>query len=162
MSATQQAQIPDTKLVTPFVASARAVFNTAVGMEITIDRPFYRPDYVGNYVVTSIVGFAGDVQGSMALGFPGELAKKVVAAIAQAEVETNDPVFADAVSELASMIAGGAKKALGANAYLTVPNVIVSAGHHIARSRIHACVVIPCTVSAGDFMIEIDMKRSQS
>lgn len=160
MKATQKAPIPEAKLVAPFIASVRAVFNTAVGMEITVDRPYFKSNYAASYAVTTIIGFSGEVQGSMTMSFQSDSAVKVVAAFAQMDVELDDPDFADAIGELSNMIAGGAKRCFGAHSNITIPTVIVSAGHCIARRKDQSPVVIPCSASVGEFMIELAMKRS--
>jgi CheY-specific phosphatase CheX len=60
------------------------------------------------------------------------------------------------------MIAGGAKKAFGVMANITVPNVIIGAGHMIARLSDVPCVVIPCTTAVGNFAVEVNIKQVAS
>jgi chemotaxis protein CheX len=75
------------------------------------------------------------------------------------ELEPGTADFTDAVGELANMIAGGAKKHLGNAASITVPSVIIGKGHQIARLSDVPCLVIPCTTAAGDFAVEINIKK---
>jgi chemotaxis protein CheX len=86
-------------------------------------------------------------------------AKSLVAAFAGCAIEPGTPDFSDAIGELANMIAGGAKKHLGANANITVPSVIIGPGHQIARLSGVPCIVIPCSTPAGDFAVEVNVKQ---
>ena len=86
-------------------------------------------------------------------------AAALVSAFAGAPIEPSSPDFADAIGELANMIAGGAKKHLGNSASITVPSIIVGKGHQIARLSDVPCIVIPCTTPAGDFAVEVNIKQ---
>ena len=79
--------------------------------------------------------------------------------VAGMEIEANSPDFADAIGELSNMIAGGAKKDLGALATITVPTVVIGANHCVARLSDVPCIVIPCATPAGDFAVEINIKQ---
>jgi CheY-specific phosphatase CheX len=57
------------------------------------------------------------------------------------------------------MIAGSAKKDLGAVASITVPSVIIGAGHVIARLSDVPCIVIPCGTPVGEFAVEVNISR---
>jgi chemotaxis protein CheX len=149
----------DPKLIAPFVASIRSVFSTMVGVEATIQRPYLKTDQTATFTVSSIIGFSGQVLGSVTLSFQDDAAKKLVAKFAGAEMDIQSPDFADAIGELANMVAGAAKKDLGGSASITVPSVVIGPGHHIARLRDVPCVVIPCTSPVGDFTVEVSIKR---
>jgi len=70
--------------------------------------------------------------------------------------------FADAIGELANMIAGSAKKDLGHTASISVPNVVIGGGHIIARLSEVPCLVIPCRTPVGNFAVEVNIKTVQS
>ncbi len=74
-------------------------------------------------------------------------------------LEFGTPDFADAVGELANMIAGGAKRHLGNLASITVPSVVIGSGHVIARLTDVPCIVIPCQTDAGSFAVEVSIKQ---
>lgn len=157
-------QIPATaaaiaRLVVPFVNSVRSVFQTMVKMETTVSRPQVKQDPGVTYDVSSIIGFSGDVVGTVVVSFQMSAAQKLVSAFAGAAIEPGTPDFADALGELANMIAGGAKKHLGASAGITVPTVILGKGHQVARLSDVPCLVIPCTTEAGEFAVEINIKQ---
>jgi chemotaxis protein CheX len=149
------------KLIVPFVNAVRNVFSTMVKVPTEIERPIIKGAPGASYDVSSIIGFSGDVVGSVVVSFQLEAAKKLVAAFAQMELEVNTPDFADALGELANMIAGNAKKDLGCNANISTPSVIVGAGHHVARLSDVPTLVVPCKTPVGDFAVEVSIKQVQ-
>ena len=147
------------KLIVPFVNSVRSVFSTMVRVQTTVQRPFLKTDQSTPYDISSIIGFSGDVVGSVVVSFDQKAAQKLVTAFAGVEIEMESPDFADAVGELSNMIAGSAKKDLGAMASITVPTVIIGRGHKVARLSDVPCVCIPCSTTHGDFVVEVNIKQ---
>ncbi len=143
------------KLIVPFVNSVRSVFSTMVGVATTIERPHFKSQPSPTYDVSSIVGFSGEVVGSVVVSFQTSASVKLVEAFAGTAFDPTTADFADAVGELANMIAGAAKKDLGATAAITVPNVIIGPGHTVARPSDVPCIVIPCKTPVGDFAVEV-------
>ena len=158
MQATEAQVLINPKLIVPFVNSVRAVFSTMVGVATTVGRPHLKTQPATSYDVSGIIGFSGEVTGSVVVSFQMEAAAKLVNAFAGAEIDPEGPDFADAVGELANMIAGSAKKDLGAAANISVPNVVIGAGHHVARLSGVPCLVIPCTTPVGNFAVEVNIK----
>jgi chemotaxis protein CheX len=148
------------KLIVPFVNSVRDVFTKMVGVAATVQRPHLKELAAPSYDVSSIIGFSGEIVGSVVVSFQRAAAVKLVDAFAGAPIDPASPDFADAVGELANMVAGSAKTSLGATASITVPSVIIGAGHVIARLSGVPCVVIPCTTPVGDFAVEVNIKQN--
>ena len=147
------------KMIVPFVNSVRAVFSTMVGVQTTIERPHVKADPAPSFDVSSIIGFSGEVIGSVVVSFQKEAALKLVESFAGMAIEFNTPDFADAIGELANMIAGNAKKDLGALASITVPSVIIGMGHTVARLSDVPCIQIPCKTPVGNFAVEVNIKQ---
>lgn len=148
----------DPKLIVPFINSVRQVFATMVKVATTVERPHLKIAPAPQYDVSAIVGFSGDIVGSVVVSFQREAAIHLVSAFAGMEIDPDSSDFADAVSELANMIAGSAKKDLGHNASITVPSVIMGHGHTIARLSDVPCLVVPCKTPVGDFAVEVNIK----
>jgi chemotaxis protein CheX len=146
------------KLVVPFINSVRQVFTTMVKVPTTIERPHVKVAPAPQYDVSSIIGFSGDLVGSVVVSFQKDAAVKLVSSFAGCDIDPDSPDFADAVCELANMIAGSAKKELGHNASITVPSVILGRGHQIARLSDVPCLVVPCKTPVGDFAVEVNIK----
>jgi len=149
----------DPQLIVPFVNAVRSVFATMVGVQTTVERPHVKNNPAPHYDVSGIIGFSGEIAGSVVVSFQSKAALALASAFAGSKLEFNTPDFADAIGELANMIAGGAKKSLGALASISVPNVIIGSGHLIARLSDVPCIVIPCKTPVGDFAIEVNIKQ---
>lgn len=156
---TQQHKI-NPKLIIPFVNSVRSVFTTMVKIPTTVERPHLKVEPAASYDISAIVGFSGQIVGSVVVSFQKEAAVKLVAAFAGTEIDPSSPDFADAVCELANMIAGSAKKDLGGEARISVPSVVIGAGHVLARLTDVPCLVVPCKTPVGDFAVEVSIKES--
>ncbi len=157
LSKPRQSRIPNSKLVVPFANSTRRVFNSMV-MPTTVLKPRLTIGPQPCDDVSAIIGFSGAIVGSVALRFGKKTARELVEAFSGTAVELDSPDFADAVGELANIIAGSAKKDLGGLARITVPTVIIGPGHVIARQSGVPCVVIPCRTAVGDFLVEVNIK----
>ena len=155
---TQSATI-NPKLIVPFVDSVRNVFATMVGVQTTVQRPHLKTQRAPTYDVSSIIGFSGDIVGSVVVSFQKEAAERLASAFAGTSITADMPDFPDAIGELANMIAGGAKKHLGTLASITVPSVVIGHGHVIARLSDVPCIIIPCQTPVGNFAVEISIKQ---
>jgi chemotaxis protein CheX len=147
------------KLIVPFVNSVRAVFAAMIKIPTTVQRPHLKMDASTPYDVTSIIGFSGDVVGSVVVSMHLQTAARIVSSFAGTEIAPNTPDYADAIGEIANMIAGCAKKDLGKAASITVPTVVFGNGHCIARLSDVPTVVIPVATPVGDFVVEVNVKQ---
>ena len=141
----------------PFVNSTIQVFETMVRVKPEIVKPILKKDPLASYDVSGVIGFSGEIVGSVVVSFQMEAAQKLVSALVGMEVDTNSADFVDAVGELANMIAGSAKKDLGKNANIAIPTVIIGKDHMIGRLSGVPCVLIPCKTPVGDFAVEVNI-----
>jgi chemotaxis protein CheX len=146
------------RLVTHFMTSIRDVLKTMAHMDVKIGTPALKKNPLPSYDVSGIIGFSGNFVGSMVLSFQQSTAAAIVAAFAGMPVPSDSPDFADAVGELANMIAGSAKTSFGGGANISVPSIIMGHGHTIARLQDIPCLVIPCQTAAGEFAVEVNIK----
>lgn len=149
---------PKQDFTIPFVNSVRNVFTKMVRVETQIDKPREKTPQEPAHDVSAIVGMSGDVSGSVIVSFDLQSAMKIVEAFVSMPLEPANPDFADAIGELANMIAGGAKKDLGVTVNITVPSVVIGAGHHIAQLKNASCRVMDCKTSMGNFSVEVSVK----
>jgi chemotaxis protein CheX len=150
----------DPKLIVPFVNSVRSVLQTMAGWQTTVEKPRMKTQPNTEYDYSGIISFSGDITGTVVLSLRRDLAVRLVAAFAGMELEADTPDFADAIGELANMVAGAAKNDLGCNASISVPTVVMGKGHFIARPSDIPCLVIPCNSAAGAFAVEVCIKPS--
>ena len=148
----------DSKLVLPFVKATMNVFTTMVKIKPEIGKPHLKDNGATTYDVSGVIGFSGEIIGSVVVSFQLESATKLVNSLMGMEIDPTSPDFADAIGEVANMIAGSAKKDLGAVANIAVPTVVIGKGHIIGRLSGVPCVVIPCKTSVGEFAVEVNIK----
>jgi len=148
----------DSKLILPFVASTTNVFTTMVKLTPQIGKPHLKESIETSYDVSGVIGFSGEVIGSVVVSFQFESAKKLVNGLMGMEIDPESSDFSDAIGEIANMIAGNAKKDLGLTANIAVPTVIIGKGHVIGRLSGVPCVVIPCKTDVGEFAVEVNIK----
>ena len=163
MSAIAESPPPTTvQVITYFVRSITEVLDTMAHVKVTIGKPFLKTNPAVMYDVSGIIGLSGSVSGSMVLSFQYRTAEAVVTAFAGTPIGQDSPDFADAIGELANMIAGSAKTNLGENANMSVPSIVMGPGHQIARLQGVPCVIIPCKTDSGDFAVEVNITPSKA
>jgi len=150
-----------TRLTVHFVKSLVEVLATMAATTVTVGKPIRKTDLSATYDVSGIIGFSGDFVGSMVLSFQEKTALAIVAAFAGQECAVNSPEFSDAIGELANMVAGSAKTAFGGT-NISIPTVVVGAGHTVSRMQDIPCILIPCTVPGGEFAVEVNVKSVRS
>lgn len=148
------------QFVAQFVRSISEVLRTMAGVPVTIGTPALKTDPIPTHDVSGIIGFSGAFSGSMVLSFELEAARGIVSAFAKVPLAPASPDFADAVGELANMIAGSAKTSFGRSTNISVPSIIMGPGHVIARLHDVPCIIIPCSTPFGDFAVEVNLKPS--
>jgi chemotaxis protein CheX len=161
MTQTQAPPQSDTvKLIAPFMNAVRDVLQTMAHVQTRVDKPFLKTDASTSYQVCGIIGFSGQLTGSVMVSFSDAAAEKLVEAFAGAKLARNDPDFADAIGELTNMIAGSAKQHLGGLASISIPTVVIGNGYVVANMHTIPCLVIPCSTTFGSFAVEVCIMRN--
>jgi chemotaxis protein CheX len=145
--------------VIPFMNSVRQVLGTMARIEAKVGKPYLKTDPHPSHDVSGIIGFSGGLTGSVVISFPRQTAVRIVEAFAGAAMEPGSAEFADAIGELANMIAGSAKKDLNSVASISVPSVIVGSGHTVSGLSNVPTIVLPCSTPVGDLTVEVSIKR---
>ncbi|MFG0292414.1 MAG: chemotaxis protein CheX [Phycisphaerales bacterium JB065] len=144
----------------PFIKSTQNIFETMLQMGIEIGEPAVKADKAPSHDISGIIGFSGDVGGSVVLSFPFPTAQRIVSVFTGMEMDaeaTED--IADAVGELVNMIAGGAKAQFsGRKVSISCPSVVVGKDHTVQNAKDAVCVLIPCDCDCGNFTVEVAIK----
>ncbi len=149
----------DARYITPFLISTRRVFETMVHTSVTICKPEVRNDSCGAADVSGIIGMSGDVTGCVVLALESDVACRVASAFAGHAIDSSSPDFADAIGELANMVAGNAKTEMhGLNVSISLPSVIIGAHHTICQMRALPRIVIPCQTTLGPLFIDVGLR----
>ena len=142
----------DVRFINPFVASIQNVFETMVNTKVKVGRPQVKRAGLVSAEVSGIIGLSGDAQGCVVLSFSTGVACKAASAFAGKELTVTHPDFADAIGELANMVAGNAKKDFpGCQVRISLPSVVIGPGHAVSQSKNSPFLVIPCETEFGPF-----------
>ena len=151
----------DVRYVNPFIVSIKQVFSTMVGVEVQVLKPTMKVNGSGVVGVSGVIGFSGDAAGACLLCFPTDVACKLASAFAGEEMSESHPDFADAIGELANMIAGGAKSQFdGLAISISLPSVVIGNPHEVTVTGVPSDaprLIIPCDTKLGQFHVEVAM-----
>lgn len=146
----------DVRLINPFVASVKDVFKTMLSTDVLISKPILKAGNESNADVSAVIGLSGDAVGSVVLSFPMLTATRTASKFSGVDMGQRHENFADALGELANMVAGAAKAKLdGLSVSISLPNVIVGREHVVAVSRTTPRLSLPCDSSLGRFCVEV-------
>lgn len=149
----------DVRFINPFVKSIGNIFTTMMSSEVDFQKPFVKSDSTEKPDVSAVIGFSGDASGAVVLCFSKKTAEKIASTFACTELTIDSPDFADALGEIANMVAGGAKADFqGLSVNISLPSVIVGIGHEVVKSNAHPSLVIPCQSPFGGFTVEVSME----
>ncbi len=148
----------DVQYINPFVLAIKRVFETMVHTKVRVGKPFVKHDPSASADVSGVIGFSGDAAGCVVLSFPSAVAVQTASKFAGMPIDESHPDFADAVGELANMVAGNAKKEFhGMNVSISLPSVIIGKEHMVSTSRAVPRIVIPCETDLGPVYVEVGM-----
>ena len=150
----------DVRHINAFLEATQAVFSSMVKLPVTFEKPELGTRD-NQYDVSGVIGLSGDVLGSVIVGFTKLSAVQIASAFAQTRLEIGTPDFADAIGELANMIAGGAKaKFEGQSVSIGCPSVIIAPGHKVTSPSSAKSICIHCNTAAGRFTIDVAIQSS--
>jgi chemotaxis protein CheX len=149
----------DVRFINPFILAVRRVFQTMLATEVKVGRPNVITTKQESLAdVSAVIGLSGDVVGCVILSLPMPTAEKAGSKFAGIELTRDHPDFADALGELANMVAGQAKAQFeGMNVSISLPSVIVGPDHVVSQSRQWPRLHLPCESPLGTFTVEVAM-----
>jgi chemotaxis protein CheX len=152
----------DVRYINPFITAIQSVFETMVHTSVSIGKPVLLDDHNSTAEVSGIIGLSGDVVGSVVLSFSFDVAGKVASAFAGAEIDAEHPDFADAIGELANMIAGSAKAQFkNSKVSVSLPSVITGKEHTVSQSRTSPRLLIPFETSLGPVALDVGIRNEK-
>jgi len=149
----------ETRMILPFIQATKNVFGTMLKTAVTFGQPSVKASHEPCDGVSAIIGFTGSVSGSIVLSIPLAVAGTLIKRFIGAEVTPDHPDFADAVGELANMIAGGAKASFNRDdVAIACPSVVMGSQHQVFQRKDQPIIVIPCSCDGGSFVTEVSLK----
>jgi chemotaxis protein CheX len=152
----------DVKYINPFVVAIKNVFKTMIDVPFKLGNPALKKDRTPTFEISSIIGLSGNVSGCVVINLSTPVALQLVSALLGDEVTEIDEDTIDAIGEIANMIAGNAKTDFpGENNAISVPSV-VTGKHEVSYPSGLPIIAIPCETDAGQMVVEIAIKASDS
>lgn len=153
----------DVKYINPFIASVKHVFKTMLQTEIAVGKVYLKDKDAPYGDASALIGFSGDAAGCVILCFPMKTASSAASTFAGAEMTPAHEDFADALGELANMVAGQAKAQFdGLNIAISLPSVVVGKEHSVSKSKQQPTIVLPCDSALGRFAVEVSMATDRN
>jgi chemotaxis protein CheX len=149
----------DEHFLTTFAASVEHVCSAMLQLPVHCDLPALRIQGDPAYDVIGTIELTGDVSGLVAIKLPRVTAERLVTLFTGKVHGADDPGLVDAVGELVEMIAGDAKRGLGARSvFLSQPWVEVGAVPEGAADP--SGIIVPCQTDCGSFQIELHLEET--
>ncbi|MEZ4599477.1 MAG: chemotaxis protein CheX [Syntrophotaleaceae bacterium] len=115
-------------------------------------------DAVEDQMLSGMVGFAGDLKGTVLLHLPEPVALAITNAFLELDLDEINSEVKDAIGELANMVAGGIKYLLpegSQNIQLSIPSVISGRKYSCGSPGSHDRVLVGFETPAGAFEAEL-------
>lgn len=139
--------------IIPFVSSIQNVFSTMLQLPVTVHEPIRGEGPPASHEVSATVDISGDLTGTLRLCLPTTTASGIVEILCGQRLSLDSTDFADAIGELASVIAGGAKSLLDDHAItLGCPTVTIGQTPP-AVDDAPAGMLIPCSTDCGELTL---------
>lgn len=140
----------------------REIFETMVMVEVTPGEALAEHVSRFQFSLSAMVGFAGFKQGNLAIHLPEAVAKGLTGDFLGVEVDEINEDVQDAMGELANMLAGSLKPFISENGEkvdLSLPSVVYGEEYTLTVVNESDWIIIPFTVSHGDFLVGLELKR---
>ncbi len=150
------------EFINPFIESTLKSLEMMAQITATRDNLALKQDLITTYDISAIVSLTGEVEGSIIISMPSQLACKVASNLLMEEVNAVDSNVQDAIGEMGNIIVGDARRALvamGKSVTISLPNIILGTGHVIARKGI-PCIAIPFNTEFGPFEVNVGIKEN--
>ncbi|MDO8629538.1 MAG: chemotaxis protein CheX [Phycisphaerales bacterium] len=153
----------DACYINPFLYALSNFFQSMLGAKVDFGKPSIKRIDDCRADVSGAIGFSGDASGAVVLAFQKDVAVGIASKFAGTALTIESPDFADAIGELANMVAGGAKARFpNLDVNIAPPSVIIGDQHHLASSQGHPCLTIPCRTCFGDFVVYVTLKINKT
>ena len=130
-----------------------------VATKLKREKIFLRKKDPEGIEIAGIIGLSGDVVGSIIIGFTKEIALKTASSFVGEEFTEINEDFADAIGELANIIAGNAKKYTSDfSIEISLPSVISGKEVVINIPKDAPVMCIPLKSDLGSFTLDVAMK----
>ena len=140
------------------VTITEEIFNTMIFMEVSAAAPLEQGEQTPGCHISAMIGLTGDFSAMLGIHCPETTGLAIAGAMLGMEIAEIDADVKDALGEIANMVAGWLKEQFAAEEIsleLAIPTSISGKSYTIASPTRSNRVIIPFTIEAGQFFIEI-------
>ncbi len=152
----------DANFIDPFVNATVHVLGTMAFIKPQAGTPYLKQDNAAKGDVSGVVGFTGEINGTISVTFDEGSILKIVSNMFGEEMMALDNEIADAVGELTNMISGQARRELAEKGRIfeaATPSVITGKAHTIIHITNGPKMAIPFSTENGHFTIEVCLEN---
>ena len=134
------------------------IFNCMIFIDIAASPPLASDKQVIGCHVSAMIGLTGGLSAMLGIHCPSAVGLAVAGAMLDMEPEEVDADVKDALGEIANMLAGGIKERLSTeniDLELAIPTAVAGQSYVISAPKGSQRVVVPFTISQGQFVVEI-------
>ncbi len=149
--------------INPFIESINDVFSTMLDSRVERGQPnFNQEDTFFNQHVVVKLEFSGTAKGFVLFFFPSSTAMEVAKKFTGLDFTLVDNSVIDSVSEIANIVAGGAKAKMHSGGEkpidLSVPEIIQNKDNYGSLSSQRHWLEIPFTSDLGNFFLRVTIE----
>lgn len=145
-------------LVQSLVESARKVFSTMCGVELSSEPEAATDHSTPAFQISGIIGFSGTIEATIVVSIRNDLLFYAAEQIMGIETSEIDASVIDLTGELTNMIGGNAKERLDREGLsLSLPTVVSGDNHRVGYSSGMQTTAISLTSPHGSLTIELGM-----
>ena len=153
----------DDHLAQVVVRGVRNVFETTFGVKVDSADHVILTNYQGTGDVSGVIGMIQDnLEGTLTVSFEKEVIFSIVSQIYQTAFSSMTTRVRDAVGEITNVIYALVKKSLNERGYkfkMSIPQIIVGAGHHVHHVSSGSTLVIPFKTEFGTFEVYVTVQK---
>ena len=149
--------------INPFIESTLRSLDMMAGIQAEKVGLELKEDLITTYDVSAIIGLTGETSGSIIISMPTVLACKIASNMLMEDITSMNKNVEDAIGEIGNIVVGDARRSLiqdGHQLNISIPTVVIGAGHKISRSGDVPCIAIPFSTEFGDFEVNVGLRES--
>ncbi len=140
------------------VETTEEIFSTMIFMKIVASTPLANGNYdIGDHI-SAMIGLSGDFTAMLSIHCPKDVGLAIAGEMLGMEFTEIDADVKDTMGEIANMVAGGLKERFAnedMKISLAIPTAITGKSYTVSTPKKSTKIIIPFTVEAGQFFIEI-------
>lgn len=149
----------DVRYINPLLESVLNVLGTMANLQPKVGKPTIKPDNIARGEVSGMMSMQGlDARASMAISFTSPVICDIVKRMLREDISEVNDTARDLTGEIANMVVGGAKNIFINQGYdfdMSLPSVVSGKDHLIQHLFKGRTMLVPLTIEAGNFFIEI-------